>query len=133
MDKDIAKHLTKNYGTRALQVADIAATGDASLGKRLAHRHPVIAAEVVFAVEQEYALTAIDVLARRTRLAFLDANAARAATPEVVDIMARLLGWSAARKEQEVAKTLAFLETMQTLTGKPATPAAGAASAAKMA
>lgn len=36
---------------------------------------------------QEYALKAVDVLARRTRLAFLDMEAAKAAAPRVVKLM----------------------------------------------
>ena len=79
---------------------------------RLARRHPFVAAEVVFAVEAEYARTAVDVLARRTRLAFLDAAAARAALPGVIATMAPLLGWSAARKTAEQRAGEAFLDTM---------------------
>ena len=46
--------------------------------------------QVRFAVEQEYALTPVDVLARRTRLAFLDTAAARAALPTVVASRAKV-------------------------------------------
>eukprot|EP00967_Tisochrysis_lutea_P045425 scaffold55166_cov30-Tisochrysis_lutea.AAC.7 len=49
---------------------------------------------------QEYACTAVDVLARRTRLAFLDANAAVESLPRVIELMARELKWSSKRKEQ---------------------------------
>lgn len=80
-----------------------------ALGERLSPRYPFIAAEVVFAVEQEYALTAVDVLARRTRLAFLNAEEARAALPAVLDLMAPLLGWDAAAREREHARATDFL------------------------
>lgn len=49
---------------------------------------------------QEYACTAVDVLARRTRIAFLDANAAVECLPRVIELMARELKWSSKRKEQ---------------------------------
>jgi glycerol-3-phosphate dehydrogenase len=111
MDRDVARHLSSNYGTRALQVAELAAATPA-LGVRLSPRHPYLRAEVVFAVEHEYAQTAVDVLARRTRLAFLDAAAARAALPGVIATMAPLLGWSAARKTAEQRAGEAFLDTM---------------------
>jgi glycerol-3-phosphate dehydrogenase len=127
-DKDIARHLSRNYGTRALQVAQIAREGAAKgYGKRLAGRHPFLTAEVVFAVEQEYAVSAVDVLARRTRLAFMDAGAAREATPEVVKVMGDLLGWDAAKRSAEAAAAFAFIDTMIT----PSTAAVnwGAASA----
>jgi glycerol-3-phosphate dehydrogenase len=111
LEKDVARHLSRNYGTRALQVAQIAGR-DPRLARRLAPRYPVLAAEVLFAVEQEYALTAVDVLARRTRLAYLDAKAAADATPAVVELMAGPLGWDAKRKAAEVAGVVAFLRTM---------------------
>ncbi len=44
--------------------------------RRLYSKYPMLEAEVVFACRQEYACTAVDVLARRTRLAFLDSKAA---------------------------------------------------------
>ena len=42
----------------------------------------------------EYARRALDVVARRTRLAFLNVAAANEALPVIVDIMGRELGWS---------------------------------------
>ena len=41
-----------------------------------------------FEVNHEYAVTPADVLARRTRLAFLNSTAARLCLPRVVEIMA---------------------------------------------
>ena len=54
--------------------------------------------QVKYAV-REYACRAIDVLARRTRLAFTDVHAAKEALPRIVDIMAEELGWSEQRKK----------------------------------
>lgn len=51
---------------------------------------------------KEYALKAVDVLARRTRLAFIDSKAALEAAPRVIAIMGELLGWSKNRKRQEL-------------------------------
>ena len=48
---------------------------------------------------KEYACTAVDVLARRTRLAFLNVQAAHEALPKIVDIMAAELGWDKNRKK----------------------------------
>ena len=62
--------------------------------------------------EQEYAVTAVDVLARRTRLAFVDAAAASKAASRVVEIMAELLHWNRARRAQELADCTDFLATM---------------------
>jgi len=116
-DRDIAEHLTRNYGTRALQIAEIVEAGYAGRKgglhpKRLISKYPILEAEIVFAVEQEYALTAEDFLARRTRLAFVDQKASVEALPHVVDLMGRLLKWSSSRKKEQLRKGLEFLDTM---------------------
>src|ERR1039458_3180241 len=53
---------------------------------------PYTGAEVVWAVRHELALTLEDVLARRTRALFLNAQAALRMAPRVVELMARELG-----------------------------------------
>lgn len=144
MDKAVAEHLRSNYGTRALALAAMARddpelvldVNGSKQYKRLSNKHMLLDAEVVFAVRQEFACTAVDVLARRTRLSFLDAQvraiisvvvvvaltrgpqappvsrvsppehrphvaqAAVEALPRVIDLMARELSWSRARKDQ---------------------------------
>lgn len=48
---------------------------------------------MIYAV-REYAATAVDILARRTRLAFLNVRAAEEALPRVIELLSRELGWS---------------------------------------
>lgn len=62
---------------------------------------PYIEAEVRFAC-QEYACTIEDILSRRTRLAFLNSEAAWEALPRVADIMAEELGWNKATKKEQI-------------------------------
>ena len=57
-------------------------------------------------------MTAVDVLARRTRLAFLDAAAAEEALPAVIGLLADVHGWSAARRAEELGRGRAFLVSM---------------------
>ena len=94
VDTEVAKHLAHCYGTKAIQVCK----NISGSGKRLAKEFPYIEADVKFAV-QEYACTVVDVLARRTRLAFLNVEVARDVVPRVVEIMAKELGWSRAKKQ----------------------------------
>jgi glycerol-3-phosphate dehydrogenase len=82
------------YGTAAAKIRALQAN-DAQLATRLHPDHPHTLAEVVWAVEEEMALTVEDVLARRVRLLFIDARAAVAAAPAVATIMAQLLGHDA--------------------------------------
>ncbi|KAJ3809456.1 DAO-domain-containing protein [Lentinula aff. lateritia] len=119
LDTEVAKHLSESYGDRAWTVCDLAEQYDETddggwplHGKRLSDLYPYIEAEVRYAVKHEYAVKATDVLARRTRLTFLNAQAALDALPRVVDIMAFHLGWDLSRKKQEIRSTVKFLESM---------------------
>eukprot|EP01059_Diplonema_ambulator_P003967 TRINITY_DN13677_c0_g1_i1.p1 TRINITY_DN13677_c0_g1~~TRINITY_DN13677_c0_g1_i1.p1 ORF type:complete len:713 (+),score=189.11 TRINITY_DN13677_c0_g1_i1:284-2140(+) len=121
--KDVSHHLVSNYGTRALQVAQIAQTlettrtglhpGEAAKNyRKLYSKYPMLEAEVVFACQQEYARTIVDVLARRTRLAFLDVEAASACIPRVAKLMADELKWNAEETERQKKLAAEFLCTM---------------------
>ena len=68
--------------------------GDASLVQALHPRLPYRRADVVWAVREAMARTLEDVLARRTRALFLDAQASIEAAEEVATIMAAELQWS---------------------------------------
>ena len=70
IDTDVAKHLVESYGNRAWTVASLTEmTGERwpVRGIRLSKMYRYIEGEVRYAVRYEYAETAIDVLARRTR------------------------------------------------------------------
>ncbi|KAI8813018.1 FAD dependent oxidoreductase-domain-containing protein [Cladochytrium replicatum] len=115
LDPEVAEHLTDSYGDRAWHVAANAEPTGVSWplhGKRLSPGYPYIEAEVRHAVRREYAMTAVDVLSRRMRLAFLDSGAALQALPRVVEIMGEELNWTRERKRGEYETACGFLETM---------------------
>lgn len=117
IDADVANHLAQSYGDRAWDVAALAspaakATTYPSRGRKLSPLYPFIDGEVRYAVRSEYAQTAVDVLARRTRLSFLNAQAALEALPQVIDIMGEELQWNPTRKELEWTETVHFLTSM---------------------
>ena len=70
-----------------------------------AEGYPYVEAEVRYAC-REHAVTVEDILSRRTRLAFLNAEAARDAVERVAEIMTEELGWS----EEERARQLAHAQ-----------------------
>ena len=74
------------------------------LGERLVPGYPDLEAEVVFAARNEFCETAADFLCRRSRLAFLDADAALRALPRVVQLLAKEHGWSGRRQREELAE-----------------------------
>lgn len=67
---------------------------------------------MLYAVRNEYALSPIDVLARRTRLSFLNTRAALDALPRVVEIMGDELKWNPARRKKEHLEAIKFLKSM---------------------
>ena len=73
------------------------------IGKRIHEEFPYIEAEISYAVK-EYARTAIDVLARRTRLSFLNVVAADEALPTIIQIMASELNWN--EQKQKVRRMI---------------------------
>ncbi|CAI9091155.1 OLC1v1026102C2 [Oldenlandia corymbosa var. corymbosa] len=111
MDTNAAKHLSHAYGTRAVHVAGIAQ--NENLGKRLAHGYPFLEAEVAYCARQEYCESAVDFIARRCRLAFLDTDAANRALPRVIEILAAEHKWDKSRQKEELKKGKEFLETFK--------------------
>ncbi|XP_031381550.1 glycerol-3-phosphate dehydrogenase SDP6, mitochondrial [Punica granatum] len=111
MDTATAKHLSHAYGTRADRVAAIAQ--DEGLGKRLAHGYPFLEAEVAYCARYEYCESAVDFIARRSRLAFLDTDAAGRAVPRVIEILAAEHNWDKSKKKEELEKARRFLETFK--------------------
>ncbi|NXK39538.1 GPDM protein, partial [Piprites chloris] len=111
LESEVAQHLASTYGDKAFEVAKIAqVTGKRwpIVGKRLVSEFPYIEAEVVYGVK-EYARTAVDIISRRTRLAFLNVQAAEEALPRVVDIMGKELNWSDQKKKEELETAKKFL------------------------
>ena len=83
------------YGTDAALIKEMMAD-DSGLAEQIHPQYPYSRAEVKWMAEHEMAMTVEDVLARRIRLLFLDANAAMEAAATVALVMARAL-----KKEQD--------------------------------
>lgn len=86
IETEVAKHLTDAYGDRAWTVAALCEPTELRFpvrGKRISTLYPFVDGEVRYAVRHEYAQTAVDVISRRTRLAFLNAQAALESLPKV--------------------------------------------------
>lgn len=115
LETDVAKHLIEAYGDRAWTVAALSAPTDQRFparGKRISPLYPFVDGEVRYGVRHEYAQTAVDVLGRRTRLAFLNAQACLEALPRVIDLMSEELKWDGKRREKEWRDSVEFLRSM---------------------
>ncbi|GBB94466.1 hypothetical protein RclHR1_02360024 [Rhizophagus clarus] len=115
LETETAQHLVNSYGDRAWAVAALSKpTGKRwpVFGQRISPFYPYIEAEVRYSVRREYACTLVDVIARRTRLSFLNAQATLESIPRIIEIMSEELGWSSERQNQEFDKAVEFLFTM---------------------
>jgi glycerol-3-phosphate dehydrogenase len=99
----VAGHLISRYGSLATEVLDLI-SADKTLARPLLQGYPYLRAEVAYAVTHEGALHAEDVLARRVRLLIESFDAGLAAAPEVVAVMAGLLGWNRRRRAAELQR-----------------------------
>ncbi|MEY2915802.1 MAG: hypothetical protein RL454_731 [Actinomycetota bacterium] len=97
---DTADRLLALYGTRAAAVAALVKS-DAKLGERFDPASAAIAAELIFAVESEFAETLADVMARRILLAF-EPGHGLAGADRAAAILGARLGWNAAKIKAEV-------------------------------
>jgi glycerol-3-phosphate dehydrogenase len=59
---------------------------------------------------REYATTAVDMIARRLRLAFLNVQAAQEALPDIINIMGEELEWSEDEKKKQHKQASEFLQ-----------------------
>lgn len=111
LDCEVAQHLAQSYGDRAFPVAKMASlTGKRwpIIGKKIHPEFPYIDAEVRYGV-REYACNAVDMIARRLRLSFLNVQAAQEALPTIVDIMGEELNWSKEEKAKQIKEATEFL------------------------
>lgn len=101
IDKVDSKDFLHYYGSDAEKIKQLQ-NHNPSLKETIAEGLPYSKAEVIWAVRNEMAMTAEDVLARRTRLLFLDAKAAVAAAPVVVQLMANEMNKDDAWQQQQL-------------------------------
>ena len=69
----------------------------------------MIAAELVFAVDAELAVTLTDVMARRVLLAFQPGHG-RSCLRRAADVLGAHLGWDKARREREIDEYETWLD-----------------------
>lgn len=106
LDAALIEHLACTYGTRALDLVHSYVAKEPSSAIRIHPDFPYIEAEVAFACDREMAGTVEDILALRTRLAYLDSDAAIQAAPKVTNILAKLKGWNEADRSRNLDRAL---------------------------
>jgi glycerol-3-phosphate dehydrogenase len=89
------------YGTEEDKILKLIQT-DSSLADLIHPHYPYTKAQVVYAIQEEMAMTIEDVLARRIRLLFLDAQAAIDAAPVVASLLTAYLEKSSLWETEQI-------------------------------
>jgi glycerol-3-phosphate dehydrogenase len=89
------------YGSDAIEIQKII-TDDPLLAEKIHPNYPYTKAEIKWFVQNEMAMTVEDILARRIRLLFLDAQAALDAAPLTAKILATLLNKDLDWQQQQI-------------------------------
>ena len=90
------------YGSDALLIKKLMEE-DISLTEKIHLNYPYTKAEVKWMIQNEMTITVEDILARRMRLLFLDADAAIEAAPVVANIMAKEMNKDEQWKNNQIA------------------------------
>ena len=123
LDAATTERLLDLYGTRAAQIINLVNTRRA-LAERFDRNSPAIAAELIFAVDAEFAQTLTDVFARRILHAFQPGHGL-AGVSRAAEILAAHLGWSTKEVKAQIAGYEQWLDHLRV----PSAKAAGAKSA----
>ncbi len=89
------------YGVDADKIKELISTNP-SWGESLSKMVAINTAQIIWAVRNEMARTVEDVLARRTRILFIDARVAYNLAPKVAEIMMKELGLDEVWKEEQI-------------------------------
>ncbi len=96
----ISNHPLKHYGADLRHIEALLEEDD--LAEPIHPDYPYFMAQVLWAIQQEMAMTVEDVLARRIRLLFLDAKAASDSTQKVAAFMAKQMNKDNAWVEDQI-------------------------------
>ena len=127
LSRQAALHLPDTYGTEYLKVLAYARHSP-DLLRPLAPDVPVLAAEAIYAVEEEMALTLEDFMARRTDLMLFEPQHGLEAAGRAADLMGEALGWDRHQRNEEMERYRQAVAAMIAFRTAGEQPAAGAAS-----
>ncbi|WIB76639.1 glycerol-3-phosphate dehydrogenase/oxidase [Curtobacterium sp. MCPF17_002] len=105
LDESIVEGLLERYGTRAAEVVDVLVDGPV---EPLESEPTLTRAEVAYFARHEQAVHLIDVVLRRTNLAFVG-GVTIDLLDELADVLAETLGWTQEERADEVQRTLDVL------------------------
>ena len=111
VEKDTLARLFALYGVRAQEVLELVKKNQ-DLAERFDPKSSAIAAELIFAVDSEFAVTLTDVFARRILLAFEPGHGLEG-SKRASKILAKHLGWSEKRRTSEEKGYVEWLDHLR--------------------
>jgi len=109
-----AKHLACAYGMHAFEVCELAEPTTKTwprFGNLLLEGFPYLECEIAYVCRNEMVCTLTDMLTLRTRLAYLNKDAALAIAPKMADLMAKEMNWSRSEKKRQLEEAMSVLKT----------------------
>ena len=98
------------YGGRASGICALC-EDDETLARAIDANDTVLAAEVVFAIREEFAKSLSDIVFRRSMIG-LDADQGRPLYTTIADLAADELGWTATEKSRQLDELVDFSESL---------------------
>jgi glycerol-3-phosphate dehydrogenase len=99
------------YGGRAAGICELC-HGDETLARSIDSHDSVLAAEVVFAIREEFARSLVDIVFRRSMIGF-DADQGRPLYTTIADIAADEFGWTEQEKSQQLDELVDYSESLR--------------------
>jgi len=114
LSPECIKRLSAIYGSRAMQIVTLAQS-DAGLAEKMDGKSSVLAAEVVFALRYELAVSLIDIVHRRLMTGLLPDQGA-SMNDRIAAIAAAEAGWDSKEKERQLTALQEYNERLRPAT-----------------
>jgi glycerol-3-phosphate dehydrogenase len=111
VSKSCCERLLSIYGGRALGIIDLALS-DEALQSALDEAGDYLAAEVVFAIREEFAVTLTDIVFRRVMAGF-DADQGRSLYDALARVAAREFAWSQEELEKQLGELIRYADSLR--------------------
>jgi glycerol-3-phosphate dehydrogenase len=102
MENDSIALLKQRYGIKYLEIISMIKEWP-ELAEQLISEPPVIAAEIIYSVRSEMAVTLSDVVFRRTGIGSVG-HPGKALLEKIADLLTKELSWSEETKQQEISR-----------------------------
>ncbi len=105
LEKEVCEHLLRTYGDSALEVLKYDEFGY----EKIVEEYPILKAEILYCVDNEFVKKPLDFLVRRVDLALIDVRSAKKSLKVVTKVLQTRFGWDEEKYLEEFEKALDIL------------------------